>query len=155
MPTHHPPHRSAPVDAVGLARRRAAGLVGLGLAALGVAGFLPGITSGLGELAPAGHASGAHLLGILQVSVVHNLVHLGLGVAGVWAARSARAARAFLLTAGAVFLGLWVHGLVVEPSSAANVVPVDDAGGVLHLLLGIVLVALVLLRPRPVTAEDG
>lgn len=155
MPTHHPQPRRAPLDPLGLARRRAAGLVGLGLAALGVAGFLPGITSGLGELAPAGHGSGAHLLGILQVSVLHNLVHLGLGVAGVGSARSPRAATLFLPTAGAVFLGLWVHGLVVEPSSASNVVPVDDAGGVLHLLLGMVLVALVLLRPRPVTAEDG
>ena len=57
-------------------------LVGLGFVAAGVAGFIPGLTPHYGDLSFAGHGSDAKLFGVFQVSVLHNLVHLLLGVAG-------------------------------------------------------------------------
>ena len=57
---------------------------------VGVLGFIPGITSNYSTLNFAGHVSGAELLGIFQVSVLHNIVHLLFDVAGVAMARTTK-----------------------------------------------------------------
>jgi hypothetical protein len=56
---------------------------------VGVAGFVPGLTTSYGDLAFAGHQSGAMLLGIFQVSILHNIVHLLFAIAGYVHARRA------------------------------------------------------------------
>lgn len=43
---------------------------------MGVAGFVPGITTDYDRMTFANHHSGAMLLGVFVVSVLHNLVHL-------------------------------------------------------------------------------
>ncbi|HEV7622841.1 MAG TPA: DUF4383 domain-containing protein, partial [Amnibacterium sp.] len=45
---------------------------------VGIAGFVPGLTTG--TLTFAGPTSGAELIGLFQVSVLHNVVHLLYGV---------------------------------------------------------------------------
>jgi len=50
---------------------------------IGVLGFVPGVTSDYGAMEFAGHESGALLLGLFQVSILHNIVHLLYGVAGL------------------------------------------------------------------------
>ena len=55
--------------------------------AVGVLGFVPGITTHYDQLTFAGHHSDAALLAIFNVSVLHNLVHLAFGVAGIALAR--------------------------------------------------------------------
>ena len=109
---------------------------------VGVLGFVPGIVTDHDDLRFAGHESGAQLLGIFQVSVLHNIVHLLFGVAGLALARSIPGGRAFLLGGGAVYAVLWVYGLVIEHDSAANFVPLDDADNWLHLGLAVGMVAL-------------
>ena len=59
---------------------------------VGIAGFIPGITTG--TLTFAGPMSGAKLLGVFQVSVLHNLVHLLYGLVGVVAAANRHASPA-------------------------------------------------------------
>ncbi|GAA0558922.1 hypothetical protein GCM10010172_47480 [Paractinoplanes ferrugineus] len=59
-------------------------------------------------------------------------------------------ARAHLVSGGAVYLVLWLHGLVVGEDSAADFVPLDNADDWLHLALGIGLIALGLLLNGPV-----
>src|SRR5256885_9105722 len=68
---------------------------------VGIAGFIPGVTTHYDTMSFAGHDSGAKLLGVFQVSILHNIVHLLYGVVGLIAARSARAARAYLVAGGA------------------------------------------------------
>ncbi|QQQ80774.1 DUF4383 domain-containing protein [Saccharothrix sp. 6-C] len=109
---------------------------------VGVLGFVPGITTHLDRITFAGPGSGAHLFGVFHVSVLHNLVHLLFGVAGLAMARTASAARAYLIGGGAVYLVLWLYGLVVDKASTANFVPVDDADDWLHFGLGLGMVAL-------------
>lgn len=46
-----------------------------------VLGFVPGITTSYSELSFAGHESEAKLLGLFQVSVLHNIVHGLFGLA--------------------------------------------------------------------------
>ncbi|OXM75335.1 MULTISPECIES: DUF4383 domain-containing protein [Amycolatopsis] len=128
--------------------RAAAGVVGAVFLLVGILGFVPGITTGYDELTFAGHHSGALLLGVFAVSVLHNIVHLLFGVAGLAASRSAGAARAFLIGGGAIYLVLWVYGLVVDEAGSANFVPVNTADNWLHLVLGVAMIALGLLTAR-------
>ncbi|KMO84083.1 hypothetical protein MCHUDSM44219_00888 [Mycolicibacterium chubuense] len=110
--------------------------------AVGVLGFIPGITTNYDQLTFAGHHSEAALLGIFNVSVLHNLVHLAFGVAGVMLARTFDSARSYLIGGGVVYLLLFVYGLVIDHDSAANVVPVNDADNWLHLFLSIAMIGL-------------
>ncbi|MDG4801197.1 DUF4383 domain-containing protein [Micromonospora sp. WMMD980] len=128
-------------------RRVASGFAVL-LLLLGVLGFVPGVTSAYAELRFAGPGSGARLLGVFQVSVLQNLVHLVLGAAGLALARTVAGARAFLLGGGAVYLVLWLHGLAVDRRSAANVLAVNRADTWLLLLLGATMLALGLFAGR-------
>jgi Domain of unknown function (DUF4383) len=128
--------------------RKAAMAVGVVFLLVGILGFVPGITSNYGDMAFAGHTSGAKLLGIFQVSILHNIVHLLFGVAGLAAARTASASRAFLVGGGIIYLVLWIYGLVIGQDSAANFVPVNTADNWLHLLLGIGMIGVGLALSR-------
>ena len=144
------------------ARRRttlqtAALVVGVAFLLVGVLGFIPGVTSDYDQLTTAGHESGAKLLGIFEVSVLHNIVHLLFGVLGIAASRRWSSSRTYLVGGGIVYLVLWVYGLVIDQDSAANFVPVNSADNWLHLLLGLgmVLLGIALSRGRRVdTMED-
>jgi hypothetical protein len=122
--------------------RTAAAAVGAVFLLVGVLGFVPGITSSYSDLTFAGHTSEAKLLGIFQVSILHNLVHVLFGVAGLAMSRSRDTARTFLVGGGAIYLVLWLYGLVVGQDSSANFVPVNTADDWLHFLLGAGMIAL-------------
>jgi hypothetical protein len=122
--------------------RRAAAVVGAVFVLVGILGFIPGITTDYGSMTFAGHESDAMLLGIFQVSILHNLVHLLFGVVGIAMARTAAGARAFLIGGGVVYLVLWLYGLLVDSESSANFVPFNDADSWLHLVLGLGMVGL-------------
>jgi hypothetical protein len=109
---------------------------------VGVLGFIPGITTNYGAMSFAGHDSGAMLLGVFQVSVLHNIVHLLFGVAGIAMARTDRMARNFLLGGGIVYIVLWIYGLVIDMNGGANFVPFNTADNWLHLILGVAMVGL-------------
>ena len=113
---------------------------------VGFAGFIPGITTNYEELRVAGHESEAMLLGVFQVSWLHNIVHLLYGIAGIALARSSSGARKYLLWGGVVYLVLWIYGLIVGQESQANFVPLNTADNWLHLFLGVSMVALSLPR---------
>ncbi|MGC5020026.1 DUF4383 domain-containing protein [Micromonospora sp. DT47] len=130
--------------------RRAASTVGVVFLLVGVLGFVPGITSDYADLRLAGHQSGAELFGVFQVSVLHNAVHLAFGAAGLALARTVAGARAYLVGGGAVYLVLWLYGLVVDERTGANFIPVNDADDWLHLALGLGMIGLGL-----VTRRDG
>jgi len=121
----------------------AATVVGLAFLAVGILGFVPGVTAHYGHLEFAGHTSDAKLLGVFEVSVLHNIVHLLFGVVGVAAGRSTSlSAQRYLLGGGVVYLLLWVYGLFVGHESKANFVPVNNADNWLHLALAVAMIAL-------------
>jgi Domain of unknown function (DUF4383) len=106
-------------------RRRASAqslalLLGAALLLLGVLGFVPGITS---------HAK---VFGLFRVSVLHNLVHLVLGAAGIVVAAVTSGAQRYLAAAGLVLLALWTLGVV----GWADWLPVNSDDNWLHLALG-------------------
>jgi hypothetical protein len=122
--------------------RLAARVVGAVFLLVGVLGFIPGITSNYDSMSAAGHQSMAMLLGIFQVSVLHNIVHMLFGVAGLALSRTRSGSRSYLVGGGAVYLVLWIYGLVVDQASAANFVPLNSADNWLHLLLGLGMIGL-------------
>jgi hypothetical protein len=131
----------------------AAMIVGVVFVLVGILGFIPGITTHYGDLSFAGHGSGAKLLGIFQVSVLHNIVHLLFGLAGIAAGRAtSSAARSYLVGGGVIYLVLWIYGLVIDKASSANFVPVNNADNWLHLLLGVAMIALGLAFGRTATS---
>ena len=118
-------------------------LVGATFLLVGIAGFIPGITSHLyGGLDFAGHNSDAQILHIFQTSWLHNIVHLAFGIAGLMLARTWEGARAFLIGGGVIYLVLWLYGLIVGQDSSANFVPLNTADDWLHFLLGVGMIGL-------------
>jgi 4-hydroxybenzoate polyprenyltransferase len=137
----------------------AALIVGATFLLVGVLGFIPGVTQNYDAMEVAGHESGAELLGIFQVSILHNIVHLAIGVIGLVAAATWEGARLYLVGGGAIYLALAIYGWIVERTSDANFVPMNNADNVLHVLLGagMILLGVVLgrgyVRDRVVTGE--
>jgi hypothetical protein len=128
--------------------QKASMAVGAVFLLVGILGFVPGVTGNYDQLHLAGHHSEAMLLGLFQVSALHNVVHLLFGVAGIVLAKTASGARSFLLYGGIIYLVLFIYGLVIPQDTAGNFVPVNGADNILHLLLGVGMVALALILTR-------
>jgi Domain of unknown function (DUF4383) len=112
-------------------------LFGVALLGAGVLGFIPGITTNLDDIEFAGKDSPSELLGIFQVSILHNIVHLLFGIAGIALSRTAATARMYLLYSGVIYVALFVYGLFVASDDDANFVPINNADDWLHLVLAI------------------
>ena len=138
-------------DKAGAAVRNAAKAVGAVFLLVGILGFVPGITQHIYPLSFAGHGGNDTLIGLFKVSVLHNVVHLLFGVAGLAMARTTRSATTYLVGGGIIYLVLAIYGAVIDTGSAVNFVPVNTADNWLHLVLGIGMVALGLIggRARP------
>jgi hypothetical protein len=113
-------------------------LVGVVFLLVGIAGFIPGITTNLYDgLDFAGDGGDAELLGLFQVSVLHNIVHALFGV-GIFMAATPSGARTFLIGAGAIYILLLLLGIL----GGADWIPANDADDWLHLVLGVALLGL-------------
>jgi hypothetical protein len=110
-------------------------LFGAVFVVVGLAGFF--VTGGHHAVGQDGGA----LLGLFQVNLAHNLVHLAVGAIMIGAAIAGlRAAKAVNLTFGVVYLAVFVLGLFVIGSSR-NLLALNGADNGLHLALGAVLTA--------------
>ena len=135
--------------------QRVSATIGALFLIVGFAGFIPGLTTSYGSMSWMGMDSQAHLLGVFQVSILHNFVHIAFGVAGIMLARTARTARLYLVVAGGIYLLLFLYGVLIDPFTDANFVPLNSADNWLHLLLGIGMVALGLLLPARLRERIG
>jgi hypothetical protein len=118
-----------------------AAVVGATFLLVGILGFIPGVTQNYDELAFAGTDSSAELLGLFRVSILHNIVHMLFGVGLVAAARPSWSAT-FLIGGGVLYVGVVLYGVLIDETSDANFLPINDADNVLHLVLAIGMIAL-------------
>src|SRR5215210_2262100 len=128
-----------------------AALLGAVFLAVGVLGFIPGITTHYGDMAFAGDDSSSKLIGIFQVSVLHNIVHVFFGLSGLALARTWDGARTCLIGGGVVYLLLWLLGLV----GGADWVPTNSADDWLHFVLGISMIGLGFVTTRDRAARPA
>ena len=93
----------------------------------------------------AADASGHHmmsmstdmLLGVFPVNSLHNLVHMLVGIWGVWAGRNVGRSLAYALGSGAAYLLLAIVGMITP--TLLGMVPIGGYDVVLHLVLAVVL----------------
>ncbi|WBQ03397.1 DUF4383 domain-containing protein [Kribbella sp. CA-293567] len=134
------PDNSRDNDSVTLVQHLARWISGA-LIALGLFGFVPGLTTHVSGLSWAGRGSTASLFDLIQVSVLHNVVHLAVGAGALATARRPPAARRLLAAGGLLYSGLAVYGWALNRGWASwNFLPFNEAGSWLHLLLALVLV---------------
>ena len=123
----------------------AARVVGVAFLLVGLAGFVPGLTTDLfGGLEFAGSEGTSELLGVFEVSVLHNIVHGLFGLAGLALAATPNGARTYLVGGGALYLALFLLGIV----GGGDWLPTDRADDWLHLVLGGAMVAAGVLTTR-------
>jgi hypothetical protein len=114
-------------------------LFGVVFLLVGILGFIPGITTNYDDLEFAGKDSGAELLGIFQVSVLHNIAHLLFAV-GILMARTHQGARTYLLGGALIYTVLFVYGIFVGGGDDANFIPMNGADDVLHAALAVAFI---------------
>ena len=120
-------------------------LVGIVFLLVGIAGFIPGVTTNLYDgLEFAGDDGTAELLGLFQVSVLHNIVHGLFGIAGLALAATASGARTYLIGGGAIYIALFLLGIV----GGGDWIPVNNADNWLHLVLGAGMIGLGVVTTR-------
>ncbi len=126
-------------------------LVGATFLLVGILGFIPGITTNYSDMSFAGHGSDAQLLGIFQVSILHNIVHLLFGIVGIMLAKAPDTARTFLIGGGVVYRALWLLGIV----GGGDWIPVDTADNWLLFVLGIGMIGLGFVAGRDTTRRTA
>lgn len=92
------------------------------------------------------------ILGIFEVNHLHNLVHLLIGVALVAAAKRHDSARGANLAIGATYLLVGVLGLFILDTEA-NILALNGADNVLHLVSGAVLLGVALAADKNARAR--
>lgn len=103
---------------------------GIVFLAIGLLGFVPGVTDDNGML-----------LGIFQVSALHNVIHILSGVAALLAASRSDYARLYFRVFGTVYaivaLVGWVQGTTV-----LGLIDVNLADNILHTVLAAAILAI-------------
>lgn len=103
---------------------------GIVYTAVGVFGFLPFLGGSYTQTPD-------NLLGFVPINLLHNLVHLVIGIAGIAAASSLSRSRVYTQTVGIVLILIGLLGVVV--SNPLNQLPIGGFDIAIHLLTGAVL----------------
>ena len=115
-------------------------LFGIVFLVIGVAGFIPGITT-----APhAGHpdlvvdANYGQVLGLFPVNILHNIVHILFGLWGLLSYKSLSAAKGYARGVAIAYAVLTVAGIVPGLNTMFGLVPLYGNDIWLHALLALV-----------------
>ena len=125
-----------------MATRYFALILGIFYAIVGVLGFFPTLLQSLPLDAPnvfVDFLKGS-LLGIFPSNILHNLVHLVVGIWGIAAYRSPASSRIFAKSIAVIFGVLFVMGIIPVLRTTFGLIPLYGANVVLHLvtaLLGV------------------
>jgi Domain of unknown function (DUF4383) len=107
-------------------------VIGLTLAAIGVAGFFYNASFSTGD--SLGRDA---VLGVLDVNGWHNVVHMVTGVAGLAAAGAYDASRLYALGLGVIYLLVALLGFAAgDGGEILSLVPVNTEDNLLHVLIG-------------------
>lgn len=94
---------------------------------VGVLGFVPGITTEDG-----------HLLGLFEVNLMHNIVHLVSGLAALWAMSSVSRSVLYFKVFGVIYALVTVLGFISGSALGIGLIPVNHADNLLHIAITLV-----------------
>ena len=115
--------------------RKVALIFGIVFVLVGLVGFItPGGTHMGADPAPG------HILGLFGVNLLHNIVHLLVGVWGIVASRSWGGARSFLQIGGIVYIVLAILGFFLP--TTFGLIPIGGNDIYLHAVLGVIMAGL-------------
>jgi hypothetical protein len=112
--------------------RKVALIFGIVFILVGILGFVtPGGMSMDADPAPG------HILGLFGVNLLHNVVHLLIGVWGIVASRSWGGAKAYMQIGGVLYIVLAALGFVIP--STFGLIPIGGNDIYLHAVLGLIM----------------
>ena len=122
-----------------MSTRNFAMVLGVIYVVVGVLGFVPPLLTSPADAPPlALDQAYGYLFGLFPVNILHSLVHLGVGVWGVLAARTLAAARTYAASVAVIFGVLTVMGFVPRLNTAFGFIPLFGHDVWLHALTAIV-----------------
>ena len=120
--------------------RTFASVAGILYIGAGILGFIPGITSPPPMGAPPLTVEGSYgyLLGLFPVNVLHNVVHIGIGIWGLLASGSGAMARIFAISVAVIYSLLAVMGVLPEVHTFFGFVPLFGHDVWLHAVTAVI-----------------
>lgn len=121
--------------------KKVALIAGIGFILAGILGFIPGVTTAPHVQDPnlAIEAGYGRLFGLFPVNVLHNLVHLALGVWALSVYKQAGQAKAFCKGAGVIYAVLAIMGLIPGLNTMFGLAPIHSHDVWLHVLFAVPL----------------
>jgi hypothetical protein len=102
---------------------------------IGILGFIPGLVQPMvGGPDLAVEAGYGRFLGIFPVNLIHNLVHIGVGVWGILAARSIPRSVTYARAVAVLFGVLFLLGIIPATNTLFGLAPIYGIDAWLHLL---------------------
>lgn len=130
--------------------RRLATVFGAVYILVGFVGFIATSAAGAGFVS----VTGGHVFGIFEVNILHNIAHLLIGGALLFAGMSSiRAAKGTNTTIGAVYLLLGFVGMFLL-NSPLNILALNEGDNVLHVASALVLLGIGLGADRNSSTHD-
>jgi hypothetical protein len=112
---------------------------GIGFLAIGVGGFIPGVTTPPhpGHPALAVDANYGQAFGLFPINILHNIVHILFGLWGLMASRSLGGAKGYAKAVAIIYTVLTVAGIVPGLNTMFGLVPLFGNDIWLHALLAL------------------
>jgi hypothetical protein len=102
---------------------------------VGLAGFVPALVAPPVPEGLAVTAGGGYLFGLFPINVLHNLVHLGFGVWGLVAYRTAASARLYAQAVAVIYGVLVIMGFIPLLRTTFGLIPLFGHDIWLHAVL--------------------
>lgn len=106
---------------------------------VGILGFIPGLSTHPADAPHLSVESGhGYLLGMFPINILHNVVHLIIGIAGILASRSLGGARLYAKALAIVYGLLAVLGLIPATQTTFGLIPIHGNDIWLHALSALI-----------------
>ena len=106
---------------------------------VGILGFIPGLYTHTTDMPhPSVETGHGYLLGIFPINILHNIVHLLIGLWGLLASRSISGARLYAQVLAVVYGLLAIMGLIPATNMTFGLIPIHGNDVWLHALSALI-----------------
>ena len=106
---------------------------------IGILGFIPGLSTHPADMPHLTVESGhGYLMGMFPINILHNIVHIIIGLAGILASRSVGGARLYAQALAIIYGLLAVMGLIPGLNTTFGLIPIHGADVILHAVSALI-----------------